>query len=171
MINDISKVLIKKEKNNEQYDWKSIENEKKIVFPEDYKRFLEYYGEGSINNFLWILSPISENPYLNSFKQLSNMKNSYEYMKNNNLIDYDYCFYDNGGGLFPWGITDNGDELFWNYLKDRIDIVVFSSRYEDIMSYKMSMESFLYGLLSGKIECDIFPEDFILDENFYVVDR
>ena len=167
MIYNITKVLSGNEKNNKKYSWKSIEDENSIVFPEDYKWFLEYYGVGSINNFLWVLSPISENPYLNSFKQFKEMRYAYEYMKNNNLIDYNYCFYDNGMGLFPWGITDNGDELFWNYLEDRIDVVVFSSRYEDIMSYKMNMVKFLYGLLSRKIECDIFPEDFVLDENFY----
>lgn len=33
-------------------------------FPEDYKRFIDFHGEGGINEFLWILSPFSENENL-----------------------------------------------------------------------------------------------------------
>ena len=50
------------------YNWNTIENENNIVFPEDYKWFLENYGVGSINDFLWILSPICDNLNLNSFE-------------------------------------------------------------------------------------------------------
>ena len=27
-------------------------------------------------------------------------------------------FYNDKKGLFPWGITENGDELFWNFIGD-----------------------------------------------------
>ena len=43
-------------------------------------------------------------------------------------------FYNDKKGLFPWGITENGDELFWNFIGDD----------------------------SIEIVCPIFPDDFIL---------
>lgn len=95
------------------------------------------------------------------------MKNSYEIMHNNKLIEYDYSFYDNGIELFPWGITDNGDELYWNYVNGVAEIVIFASRYDDVFSCKLNMIDFLTGLLTKKIECDIFPDDFVLDNNYY----
>ena len=48
-------------------------------------------------------------------------------------------FYNGKIGLFPWGITENGDELFWNFIGDD----------------------------SIEIVCPIFPDDFILEENYY----
>ena len=149
------------------YNWEIIENENNIVFPEDYKWFLENYGPGSINGFLWVFSPICNNLNLNSFEQYKTMKNSYEFMVNNKLIECEYCFYDNGIGLFPWGITDNGDELYWNYMNEVTEIVVLSSRYADIFSCKLNMTDFLTGLLTKKTECNLFPEDFVLDNNYY----
>ena len=149
------------------YKWEVIENENNIVFPEDYKWFLENYGAGSINNFLWIFSPICDNLNLNSFEQYKIMKNSYEFMINCELIEHEYSFYNNGIGLFPWGITDNGDELYWNYLDGRTEIIIFASRYADILSCKLNMIDFLSGILTKKIECALFPDDFVLDNNYY----
>ena len=149
------------------YNWNTIENENNIVFPEDYKWFLENYGVGSINDFLWILSPICDNLNLNSFEQYKRIKNSYEIMKNSNLIESEYGFYDNGIGLFPWGITDNGDELYLNYLNGSTEIVVFASRYADIMSCKMNITDFLSGVLTREIVCKIFPDDFVLNDNYF----
>ncbi|SET16771.1 SMI1/KNR4 family protein [[Clostridium] polysaccharolyticum] len=149
------------------YNWKTIEKENNIVFPEDYKWFLENYGVGSINDFLWVFSPICDNLNLNSFEQYKIMKNSYELMINNNLIEYEYSFYDNGIGLFPWGITDNGDELYWNYLNEGTEIVVFAARYTDIISCKLNMTDFLTGVLTQKLKYDLFPDDFALDNNYF----
>ena len=164
----IKDILSNSAKYTQNYKWDIIENENNIVFPEDYKRFLEYYGTGSINGFLWVLSPICDNSYLNSFEQYKIMKKSYETMINRNLMDFKYRFYNSGIGLFPWGITDNGDELYWNYIKDGMEIVVFASRYADVFSYKMNMEEFLCGLLTKSIECSVLPADFVRDNNFFV---
>ncbi len=77
-------------------------------------------------------------------------------------------FYNDKKGLFPWGITENGDELFWNFIgDDSIEIVVYESRYASVMRYAMSMEEFLCKLLRQEIVCPIFPDDFILEENYY----
>ena len=70
-------------------------------------------------------------------------------------------------GLFPWGTTANGDELFWKFKGDIIELVVYESRYASNMSNAMSMEDFLCTLLRKEIVCQIFPEEFIQEENYY----
>ncbi len=148
-------------------EWEEVEQKIGIIFPDDYKMFIDLYGEGGINNFLWILSPFSENENLNSIEKFTVMKEAYISMKGEFPQHFPLDFYNDKEGLFPWGITDNGDELFWNYKSNIIEIVVYESRYAKCMRYAMSMESFLCGLLSKKIVCPVFPNDFVLEKNFY----
>ena len=98
--------------------WEEIEKKIGIIFPEDYKRFIDFHGEGGINEFLWILSPFSENENLNSIEKFNVMKDAYISMQSEFPEQFSFDFYNGKTGLFPWGITDNGDELFWNYKRD-----------------------------------------------------
>lgn len=49
-----------------------------------------------------------------------------------------------------------------------LEIVVYESRYAGNISYRMGMEEFLCKLLKKEIECPIFPDDFILESNYYL---
>ena len=150
-----------------QYAWEDAEKKIGIIFPMDYKRFIDSYGECAINEFLWILSPFSENENLNSIEKYKAMKDAYKSMQNEFSDEFPFDFYNGKTGLFPWGITDNGDELFWDFTGDIIELVVYESRYGSNMSYEMNMGEFLYKLLRKEIVCPIFPDDFILEENYY----
>lgn len=152
---------------NKKNSWEKVENKLGIVFPGDYKRFIDSYGVGSINDFLWILSPFCENENLNSIEKFKVMKEAYISMQCEFSERFSFCFYDGKTGLFPWGITDNGDELFWNFKEDNLEIVVYESRYASNMSYIMGMEEFLCKLIKKEIVCPIFPDDFILEKNYY----
>lgn len=46
------------------------------------------------------------------------MKDAYISMQSEFPEQFSFDFYNGKTGLFPWGITDNGDELFWNYKRD-----------------------------------------------------
>lgn len=147
--------------------WEEVEKKLGIMFPEDYKMFIDSYGEGRINDFLWILSPFSKNKNLNSVEKFNVMKDAYISMQREFPEQLSFDFYNGKTGLFPWGITDNGDELFWNYKEGILEIVVYESRYASKMSYIMGMEEFLCKLLGKEIVCPIFPDDFILEKNYY----
>lgn len=138
-----------------------------LIFPKDYKLFIDSYGEGGINEFLWILSPFSENENLNSIEKFKSMQEAYISMQREFPEQLLLNFYNGKSGLFPWGITDNGDELFWNFKGDMLEIVVYESRYARNISYIMGMEEFLCKLLKREIECPFFPDDFILESNYY----
>lgn len=150
--------------------WKKVENEIGICFPEDYKMFIDSYGSGEINEFLWILSPFSKNENLNCINRFKVMKESYYSMKEEFPEYFLLNFFDGKNGLFPWGITENGDELFWNFIDDNIEIIVYASRYSLHEKYLMTMQEFLCKLLRKEVVCSIFPDDFILDYNYYITE-
>lgn len=163
----ISDILKCDNHSNSNHSWNSIESEIGIVFPEDYKWFIDKYGVGAVNDFLWVISPFCENENLNSLRLFKLMKDSYEYVKHDNPEEFTFEFYCNGQGLFPWGITENGDELYWCFEEERVEIVVFAARYTLIKRYSMSMEEFLSNILTKAIKCEAFPDDFVLDRNYY----
>ena len=57
--------------------------------------------------------------------------------------------------------------MLFNCQSNIIELVVYESRYASNMSYAMSMEDFLCKLLRKEIVCQIFPEEFIQEENYY----
>ncbi len=164
---DINEFLLIQQEKYTKNAWEEIEKKIGITFPEDYKMFIDSHGEGGINEFLWILSPFSKNENLNSIEKFKVMKDAYISMKSEFPEQFSFDFYNGKTGLFPWGITDNGDELFWNFKDDILELVVYESRYASNMSYIMNMEEFLYRLLKKEIVCPIFPDDFILEKNYY----
>ena len=102
------------EKSISENDWDGVQNEYGIKLPSDYKDIIRIYGAGAINDFLWFFSPFSINENLNLLKRIDEIKNSYEYMKDEFPDKEWLSFYNGESGIFPWGITDNGDELFLN---------------------------------------------------------
>ncbi len=75
MLEKLEKIL-SIEKKEHQYDWEKVEDSYEIKFPNDYKSFIEYYGEGGINEFLWILSPFSEYENLNTIFKFNSIPSS-----------------------------------------------------------------------------------------------
>ena len=155
------------EKSISENDWDSVQNEYDIKLPSDYKDMISTYGAGAINDFLWIFSPFSINENLNLLKRIDEIKNSYEYMKDEFPDKEWLSFYNGESGIFPWGITDNGDELFLNYTNRGISIVVYESRYSKMNEYDLNISEFLVKVLNGELYCDIFPDDFVLEENYF----
>ena len=165
---DFRKIIALPEDRSKKNSYEAAEKKMKVVFPQDYKEWIDSYGGGAINGFLWILSPFSDNPYLNMIDSFADMRSAYSRMKSD-FPEYfkKYTFYNGKRGLFPWGASDNGDEFYWNIQDGDEEIVVCASGYAEMISYKMSMEEFLFKLLSKEIECSVFPEDFFVTENYY----
>lgn len=167
MIHKLSEILPIPTCVEKTHEWNRIEAEMKVVFPEDYKKMIDIYGGGGINEFLWILSPFTKCKNLNMIEKYQEMKNAYFQMKAlfPDLLPFD--FYDGKQGLFPWGITDNGDELYWYFCETGNKLVVFESRYSSYQEFEMNVTDFLSCLLQKKITCDAFPLDFVMDNNYY----
>jgi hypothetical protein len=156
-------------KNNNSQNWEYTEKKLGFIFPSDYKEFIELYGAGVINDFLWIYSPFSINENINILNKFEILKCSYNAMKKSFPNDYKLEFYNGRTGLFPWGITDDGDELYWLKSEKNMKLVIFERQYENMLEYDMNMTTFLMKILTKQIICDFMPSDFTSYNNRYTV--
>lgn len=162
--NLLKKVIKKPDKiynpGNEEL-WLQFQNKNGIIFPNDYKDMINYYGTGGINNFLWFLTPFAKDENVNYMYRSKQMLEAYKESKISFPDDFPYNIFPEKDGLLPWGYTDNGDELYWQTSKniEEWKIVVYESRSTICYSYHMGLAEFLYKLLSKQIVCDIFPDD------------
>ena len=159
--------LLRIEEKNISHHWEKIEQQFDIKFPLEYKAFIDKYGGGAINDFLWILSPFSENVNLNSVSVFQNMKHYEALAKEQNNYESPFDFYDGMEGLFPFALSDNGDEIFFDYKNGNINIEVYESREMEPVVFTSGFNKFLIDILSNNQYKGLFADEFLLDVNFY----
>lgn len=147
-------------------DWDVIERILEMKLPADFKQLINVYGTGCFGKFFYPLSPFA--PFDTSINLLSGTRQLLSLYKSGQkeFPQYSPPFpaYPRESGLFPWGITVNGDTLFWlrqgnpNEWPTIICDSKFSERYD---RFDMTATEFLCRLFSGKIEPEVFPEDLI----------
>src|SRR5579872_4898090 len=110
--------------------WGSVEEQLKMRLPQDYKQFIEVFGTRKIGDFIGILNPFSENEFVNLIKSSKGFLEADEVLRKKHPKDYVYDFYPEQGGPFPFGVTDNGDVLYWKTEgePDRWPVVIFDPR-------------------------------------------
>lgn len=141
--------------------WNNFEREERIVFPQDYKEIINYYGTGGIGNFIWLLTPFDNDKNVNFVHKMYLMLDSYKESKSKFPEDFKYNIFPEKKGLLPWGYTDNGDELYWE-TDDNFEnwkVVIYESRSANYFYYEMGLSEFLYKLICNQINCDIFPDN------------
>jgi hypothetical protein len=141
--------------------WAECESEL-IRMPTDFKEFLESYGTGAIDGFLWIFNPASKNPNLNLVLQVKRQLSALSHLLREKAESRVYAVFPEDGGLLPFGITDNGDVLFWRTLgsPENWSVVVGESRAPEYNEYKRTMTGFLTSILSKQEVVPVFPQDF-----------
>ena len=72
-----------------------------------------------------------------------------------------YALHPDADGIFPWGVTDNGDVLYWLCRGGLSDwaIVVCDSRSSRWREFRVSTAEFLTSLITREIVVDVFPDD------------
>lgn len=148
-------------KGNKQL-WEELTHAHQYNFPQEYMDFIDIYGTGSIGDFLWILNPFeNNNENINLFEKSKIMRDSYNYLKKNHPKDFKYSIYPDDNGLFPWALTDNGDELYYDTAGNIVVVMPSRCRDSDALIYEMDIAEFLYKLLMNEIHCDCFSaQDF-----------
>jgi hypothetical protein len=144
-------------------EWSSYEQRLRLGFPADYRQCISRYGTGRFDEFIWILNPRASNTYLNLFDQSERvLAGERELSEKHGRTAVPFRLFPELGGLLPFGGTDNGDVLYWNTAEkpDRWTVVVNATRSFDYEEFKMNMTTFLGRVLSGKMKCKAFPDDF-----------
>lgn len=142
--------------------WNSVERSIGIELPEDYKEFIATYGTGAVDGFLWVLNPFSRNENLNLINQATVRLDAQRQFSAESGTKTPYPLNPDPNGLFPWGVTDNGDVLYWlcKGSPSTWMIVVCDSRASRWREFKLSTGQFLAALVTRELVVDVFPEDF-----------
>lgn len=139
---------------------------KTTKLPDDYKAFLELYGTGSIDDFIWIFNPASNNVNLNFINQMEVQLNALRELQNQCTALNKYLIYPEPSGLLPFGITDNGDLLLWktDINSEKWNIILIDSRMSQVEEFNDNFSDFLFSILSRTKCSNIFPDDFPSDQ-------
>ncbi len=144
----------------------AVESEIGLQLPSDYKKLVAAYGDGCWQGFWYLLNPFSGNQHLNLLVQASREGASgYDILSAERAIkkletEYPHRIWPEQGGIFPWGITDNGGRFFWLTAgsTDHWPTIYFPSRDPDFETYKMSVSEIVFGAVSGVLT--IFADEF-----------
>ena len=154
--------------NGNDSDWEVIERILEMRLPVDFKKLINLYGTGCFFEFLYPLSPFA--PFETSLNLLSGatkQRLSAYRSGRKEFPQYMPAFpaYPQESGLFPWGITVNGDTLFWlrQGQPEQWPTVVCNSKFtkETCERFDMTATEFLHRLFSGKIEPEALPGDLL----------
>jgi hypothetical protein len=135
------------------------------TLPSDYHQFVEVYGSGCIDEFIWIFNPVANNKNINfscqAEKQLDALREVNAFGLEASMI-----LFPEPSGLLPIGITDNGDVIVWQTKETPEDWIVgvLPSRNSPVLLFERNLTGFISGLLERAIVCQVFPHDFPSDE-------
>lgn len=143
-------------------DWFSVETKLNTHLPQDYKRFMERYGSGRIDEFLSILNPVSTNKYRNLFFQIEMQLNALKELREGGTEIVPFELFPVTGGLLPFGLTENEDVLYWQTVghSDNWTVVVNEGRSPEWAMFQVGIVEFLCWILERQISCNIFQNDF-----------
>jgi hypothetical protein len=149
-------------------DWVRLDTEF-CKLPPDFKEFISSFGTGQVDNFLWILNPFSQNKFLNPLSQLELIRESF-HIAEKDFGEKTPALFPNPEGLLPFGITDNGDTIFFKTIgpSSEWSIVVTSPRDPEKDEFLCGFTEWLTGILTRKLKSCCFPEDFPFEKHIFV---
>jgi len=156
--------LIEAEPAGTPVQWDEVEARLGTRLPSDYKRFVDRYGTGAVGDFLYVLTPATDNPHLSLFDQSRVMLDGWRELRANWPDQFPFATHPEPGGLLPWAVTDNGDELYWltRGLPDQWPTVI-SSRGMPLETHWMTATELLAGLITGRVRSNLIES---LDPTF-----
>ena len=140
--------------------WREIEQQLGFALPSDYKKYIETYGTGSVDDFLLVFNPFSSNRYVSLPTQIEDRLDAQRQFTEMTGDAAPWPLHPDPGGLLPWACTDNGDVLFWltEGAPDDWSIVVMEAHSDEWEQAPGPMSNFLLRVLSREYKCNIFPE-------------
>ncbi|MFJ5926514.1 SMI1/KNR4 family protein [Kitasatospora sp. NPDC092948] len=93
-------------------DWDSVRRQLGTDLPADYKAFIDSYGGGCVDAYLWILEPGCVNEYYDLFEAVEERAEANEYLWSSGEpkpAELDH----RDTRVIPWASTDNGEFLYW----------------------------------------------------------
>lgn len=137
-------------------DWPEVERRLGTRLPTDYTLLIASYGEGSFDDFIWVLHPTTINPNLHLDTQIRLAGAALREVNDTFAASHE---------LMPWAITDNGDACYWLMSDTDVDpedwrVAVNESRGPEWDVANLTASGWLGAVLSGRLRLPFFPPDF-----------
>lgn len=140
-------------------DISSVESLFQFRLPKSLSEFLQEFGTGVIGNGIYILNPKSKNTNLNLGIQAALILDAFRENSQNESDSFKFSLHPERGGIFPIGVTDNGDYIFIAPEDaDRESIIVADGREPIFEEFTVDFARFLNGLADGTIKSYILDE-------------
>jgi hypothetical protein len=134
-------------------EWDEVETRLGFVLPSDYKAFIERFGSGHFDEFLWVLNPFSANEAIR-FPDASERQLAILRWLRDGGEQLPYPIYPEPGGIVVWAETANGDCLYWitsEASPDEWSVTSNEARGQDWYDHPGPMSAFLADLLNRTI--------------------
>lgn len=141
--------------------WGPIVDTLGFALPVDYMQFIETYGSGSINDFIWVFNPFSATRTVNFVAQFTRILGALRTLKEEAPSKVPFPLMYEHGGLLPWGMTTPGDMLCWRTTGATGEwTTVAYTRNVGCAEYKVPMTGYLTNMLRGSFGAPVISRDF-----------
>lgn len=145
-------------------DWAAVENTLGMRLPEDYRELASTYGPGTFCGFIHVYHPCGATRWVDL---TGSMPTTIREQLQHALDEDTFPVPHNPQHLFPVGVTDNGEHLFWitepREQPHRWRVTVNEARGPRWHTFDGTLTSFLTAVLTGRELVPMFPRD-LLDE-------
>jgi hypothetical protein len=144
-------------------DWADVQLALGVELPADYRRLIDEFGGGHIDDYLYLLEPQCRNPYYDLGEAASERLEALEYLWDRGEERPEELA-ETGTRVCPWATTDNGEALYWlmkpESRPDDWVVIVNETRGPAWELFDVGCLEFLIGVLSGRITSDILSSLF-----------
>lgn len=127
-----------------------------VAVPSDYDSFCRTFGSIIFNEFI---IPINVRDGAEAETVMTRIIGNYKYFHTEFPQNHPFPPFPAKYSLIPWGITENGDELFWYKLSESPDewqVLAWQSRSDKYWLYPMGAVEFLQRVSKGELHCPAF---------------
>ncbi|TDB90078.1 hypothetical protein [Actinomadura sp. 7K534] len=152
-------------------DWGQLESELGTALPADYKLLADTYPSLKFDDFLGWFSPASpSDPAIVAQEMMDVLQPLRTRLEGQEDIDVvfsagnrstlpPYPVYPQPQGVLQWGMTENGDRCLWLTRGDPDEWTVVVER-GMWWHFQGGMAEFLVEIMTRRVRCPLFPEDF-----------
>lgn len=150
--------------------WDQVERLLGTRLPPDYEAFIDAYGSGSIDDFLFVLNPFAANANINLLEAGRLRREAYAELRALFPQTFVHDVFPAAGGLLPFAISDNANVFYWKTMGDPATwtVVAYEGRGPAFFEFEGTATEFLAGLLARTIVTDVLPADFPSDAVAFV---
>jgi hypothetical protein len=144
-------------------DWASITLKMGIELPRDYKEFVDTFGGGYIDDYLYVMEPDCPFEASDLVGFVEERAEALEYLWSSSE-DKPRELTEPGDRLIAFAMSDNGEYVYWlakaEQHPDDWTIMVNEARGEWWEHHDMSFTQFLLSSLTGEVRCEILSDSF-----------